>query len=172
MNSEDLKDITSALAGLADKNTETRDSFGNLYCWYELREPELIYKAGEILAAHGARLAMITAWKPEHGDGLHSLCYEFVLKGIVHSCTLKLTPEHPAVPSITPLFANADWHEREMMELSGIKVENHPDPKRLFLDEKLDQGVLNQIVPLSVLMNGASSTDLWERIMAAKEIKA
>ena len=80
-----------------------------------------------------------------------------------------LTAEHNTVPSITPLFANADWHEREMMELYGIRVANQPNPRRLFLDEELDAGILNEAVPLSIMMNGACTTDLWERILKEKE---
>ena len=74
-------------------------------------------------------------------------------------------PEQYTVPSITPLFANADWHEREMMELYGIRVANQPNPRRLFLDEELDAGILNEAVPLSIMMNGACTKDMWERIM-------
>ena len=70
---------------------------------------------------------------------------------------------------IMHLFANADWHEREMMELYGIRVANQPNPRRLFLDEELDAGILNEAVPLSIMMNGACTTDLWERILKEKE---
>ena len=83
--------------------------------------------------------------------------------------TVTLNGEWPTVPSITPLFANADWHEREMMELYGIQVTGHPNPTRLFLDEELDAGILNEAVPLSIMMNGACTTDLWERILNDKE---
>ena len=40
---------------------------------------------------------------------------------------------------------------------------------RLFLDEELDAGILNEAVPLSIMMNGACTTDLWERILKDKE---
>jgi Ni,Fe-hydrogenase III component G len=68
--------------------------------------------------------------------------------------------------------ANADWHEREMMELLGVSITGHPNPTRLFLDEELDAGILNEVVPLSVMMNGASTTDLWEHILKDKEQNA
>ena len=44
----------------------------------------------------------------------------------------------------------------------------HPNPRRLFLDEELDAGILNEAVPLSIMMNGACTTDLWERILKEK----
>ncbi len=97
---------------------------------------------------------------------MHSACYEFVLKGVVYGVTVNMDAEHPSVPSITTIFANADWHEREMMELYGVNVTSHPNPRRLFLDEELDKGLLGDIVPLSIMMNGSTSNDLWERILS------
>lgn len=158
------------LATAPDAIQYTVDSFGNGYHWFLLDQPEDLMPAAKALKTSGARLAMITAYnRPAEGELEHSLCYEFVLAGVVYSCTVELSPAHPTVPSITPIFANADWHEREMMELYGIKISGHPDPKRLFLDEELDKGLLGQVVPLSIVMNGASSTDLWERILSARE---
>ena len=58
------------------------------------------------------------------------------------------------------------------MELLNVPITGHPHPTRLFLDEELDAGVLNEVVPLSVMMNGASTTDLWERILKDKEQQA
>lgn len=149
----------------------TEDSFGNAYHWYLLNSPNLIVEAAKALNRAGARLSIIAAYNQPDVKNLQNICYEFVLQGVVYSTTIKLTPEQDAVPSITPIFANADWHEREMMELYGIKIIGHPDPKRLFLDDELDKGLMGQMVPLSIMMNGASSKDLWERILAAKDYK-
>lgn len=147
----------------------TFDDFGNAFNWYRLRDPYDILEAARLLHQEGARLAMVTAYNQhkEHKH-LHDACYEFVLTGVVYSCTIHMDEEHQYVPSISRLFPNADWHEREMMELYGILIKDHPNPRRLFLDEKLDQGLLGKVVPLSIVMNGASSTDLWERILSAR----
>lgn len=156
----------------AERHTE--DAYGNAYHWFTLQRPEQIVDAAEILHAAGARLAIIAAYNHNNSrmNHMQNACYEFVLQGVVYSITAHMNPEHPTVPSITPIFANADWHEREMMELYGIRVTGHPDPKRLFLDEELDKGLLGQVVPLSIVMNGASSQDLWERILADKEARS
>lgn len=156
------------------KNVQhTEDKFGNAYHWFLLAAPDLVLDAAKILHKAGARLAIIAAYNAGQKDGaMHNACYEFVLGGVVYSVTAHMDGQHPAVPSITPLFANADWHEREMMELYGIKVVDQPNPKRLFLDEELDKGLLGELVPLSVVMNGASSQDLWERILASREYRS
>lgn len=39
--------------------------------------------------------------------------------------------ENPVVPSLTPLFAGAEFQEREAWDLLGIRFENHPDLRRI-----------------------------------------
>ncbi len=41
----------------------------------------------------------------------------------------------PEVPSVTSLWATADWHEREVYDLSGIWFTGHPDLTRILLSE-------------------------------------
>ncbi len=43
--------------------------------------------------------------------------------------------ENPAVPSVTGLWQAADFQEREIYDLMGIKFEGHPNMKRIFLWE-------------------------------------
>ena len=41
---------------------------------------------------------------------------------------------NPEVDSVTSLWKTADFHEREVYDLLGIRFANHPDLRRLFLD--------------------------------------
>ena len=43
--------------------------------------------------------------------------------------------ELPEVPSVTGLWATADWHEREVYDLSGVNFVGHPDLRRILLSE-------------------------------------
>ena len=43
--------------------------------------------------------------------------------------------ENPAVPSVIGLWQAADFQEREIYDLMGIKFEGHPNLKRIFLWE-------------------------------------
>jgi NADH-quinone oxidoreductase subunit C len=43
--------------------------------------------------------------------------------------------ELPEVPSVTALWATADWHEREVYDLSGVWFTGHPDLRRILLSE-------------------------------------
>jgi NADH-quinone oxidoreductase subunit C len=54
-----------------------------------------------------------------------------------HTVVLKTrTPdrENPQLDSVTDLWQTAEFHEREVYDLVGIKFKNHPDLRRLFLD--------------------------------------
>lgn len=43
--------------------------------------------------------------------------------------------ENPVIPSITELYAGAEFHEREVYDLFGIVFEGHPDLRRIFLED-------------------------------------
>ena len=43
--------------------------------------------------------------------------------------------ENPAVPSVVGLWQGADFQEREIYDLMGIRFEGHPNMKRIFLWE-------------------------------------
>ena len=47
--------------------------------------------------------------------------------------------ENPIIPSITSIWGSANWHERELFDLFGIHVENHPNLKRILLPEEWDE---------------------------------
>lgn len=39
------------------------------------------------------------------------------------------------IESLVPLFAGADWQEREQYDLVGVRFENHPDLRRLMMPD-------------------------------------
>jgi NADH/F420H2 dehydrogenase subunit C len=54
-----------------------------------------------------------------------------------HTVVLKTrTPDrdHPELDSVSDIWQTADFHEREVYDLLGVRFRNHPDLRRLFLD--------------------------------------
>ena len=49
---------------------------------------------------------------------------------------VKLTDrENPVVDTVSDIWRTADFHEREAYDLMGIRFANHPDLRRIFLDD-------------------------------------
>lgn len=46
--------------------------------------------------------------------------------------------DEPAVPSVTSLWQGADFQEREIFDLLGIRFDGHPNMKRIFLWQGFD----------------------------------
>ncbi len=149
----------------------SEDQAGNRFHWFRLGSPGDLPAAARLLAARGARLCTVTAYDPrrEHDHPRHEVAYHFDCGGVLVTVTAALDEGEPRVPSIMTEFTNADWNERELAELYGIQVTDRPTPARLFLDESLERGAMDRVIPVSVLMNGASSSTLWERIMGERQ---
>lgn len=43
--------------------------------------------------------------------------------------------ENPCIDSVSSLWATAEFHEREIYDLFGIKFNNHPDLRRILLED-------------------------------------
>lgn len=42
---------------------------------------------------------------------------------------------HPVIPTVSSLWQIAEWQEREVYDLFGVLYENHPDLRRLLLED-------------------------------------
>ncbi len=152
----------------------TEDVEKNAFGWLNLDHPSKIVDAAIILANRKARLATITAYTAKRVDKKKrlSVAYHFVVDNILLTVCVPLfdaeTFEILPIHSITPYFRNADWNEREFKEMYNVDIIGHPNPRRLFLDERLDAGIMGELVPFSVISNSATTQKLWETIMESK----
>ncbi len=55
----------------------------------------------------------------------------------------------PKIGSVVPIWAGADWHERECYDMFGIVFNGHPDLRRILLPEDWEGHPLRKDYPLA-----------------------
>ena len=88
------------------------------------------------------KFRFIIASALETAEGIEIL-YHFSLDstGLILSLRVILEKANPTVESLTGLFEAANWIEREMHEILGIKFLNHPNLEKLISDGNWAEGV-------------------------------
>ena len=78
------------------------------------------------------------------------VAYHLFSTPLLQKCVLKarVSGEGQGLPSVTPVWAGANWHERETAEMFNIRFDGHPKLEPLLL-EKDDEG---RIVPGPILL--------------------
>lgn len=68
----------------------------------------------------------------------------------------------PLCPSVTGLWATADWHEREAYDMFGIHFEGHPDMRRILMWDGYPYHPLRKEFPLAGIEVDMPDADLVE----------
>jgi NADH-quinone oxidoreductase subunit C len=62
--------------------------------------------------------------------------------------TTEIGKDDPSISSLVPVFAGANWHEREAAEMFGITFDGHPDLSHLYLPDSFIGNPLRKSYPL------------------------
>ncbi|MEW6103912.1 MAG: NADH-quinone oxidoreductase subunit C [bacterium] len=65
-------------------------------------------------------------------------------------CVKTSVSENEDVESVSSIWKGANWHEREVFDLFGIRFLNHPDLKRILLPDEWEGHPLRKDYPLEI----------------------
>jgi NADH-quinone oxidoreductase subunit C len=154
------------------------------------RAPDVLVARGEVTAIVGrGHLLDTLAWlrdEPDLGFDLLSsvtathwldadpafwVDYELRSIALRHRLRVKVgvSAGDERLPSVTPLFPTANWHERETFDFYGIVFDGHPDLTRILLPDDWEGFPLRKDEPLGGVptwFRGATMPPIDERGMA------
>ncbi len=119
-----------------------RDKIEEPILW--LRSPDELVPMIEALRREPAtqfdRLSDITAYDNiDHVDGPKRLIVVYQLYSLQHHTRLRLKiaiDQDESVPTLTVVWGAANWLEREVFDMFGIRFAGHPDLRRILMDER------------------------------------
>jgi NADH-quinone oxidoreductase subunit C len=78
-------------------------------------------------------MTVVDYW-PEENPRFHVL-YQFtsISKNLSLTFRVPVTGVTPSLPTISTIYRNATWREREIWDMFGIKFEGHPDLRRILM---------------------------------------
>jgi NADH-quinone oxidoreductase subunit C len=96
-------------------------------------------------------LVDITSIDNYGSDPRWTLAYH--LYGYGHHCALRLktevSEEASEAPTVSTVWRTADWHEREIYDMMGIRFRGHPDLRRILMWEGYPYFPLRKDFPLA-----------------------
>jgi NADH-quinone oxidoreductase subunit C len=128
--------IQEALGALNLETVEQGDYAKTGYCLEVTAAPDQMPALAQALLQVGCFLESLTA--VDWGDSF-SLVYHFgSFEELCRTVVRAALPKGLEAPTISHVYRGADWYEREVYDLFGIRFAGHPNLKRLLLPEDAD----------------------------------
>jgi NADH-quinone oxidoreductase subunit C len=76
---------------------------------------------------------------------------------------VKVSGQDPVVESLVPVWPGANWLEREIFDLFGVRFNGHPDLRRILLPDDWEGYPLRRDYPVEGFRDVPSSGDLFKK---------
>ncbi len=103
-------------------------------------------------------LVLVTAVDFPERDERFDIVYE--LRSLPHKMIMRVktrTKDGEPVDSVSSIWHSANWDEREVFDMFGVKFNNHPDLRRILMPEDWEGHPLRKEYPLK----GKPEDDVW-----------
>lgn len=113
---------------------------------------------------------------PERAERFEVVYHLLSLKKNLRLRVKLMTDEASLVPSVTSVFSAANWFEREVWDMFGIKFEGHPDLRRLLTDYGFEGHPLRKDFPLTgyveVRYDDTQKRVVYENVQLPQEFRS
>ena len=126
---------------------------------FELDELTLEVAAAKIVSVCGflkydqkfVRLSSVTAVDRYPGEPRYEVVYHLhsVERNERVRIKCRLAGAEPVIESVTGVWRSANWYEREVFDLFGIRFVNHPDLRRIMLPDDWEGHPLRKDYPVT-----------------------
>lgn len=145
------KSLEPIVKDLQDKFGITFEEFrGEVQC--QIKAEHIIEALTTLRDTHQFELLSVmnaVDYYPQNSPRFHVV---YVLNSLSKNLTVQLrvpvSGDQPKVPSAAGVFANANWRERELLDMFGIEFDAHPDPRRILMPEGTEGHPLRRDFPL------------------------
>jgi NADH-quinone oxidoreductase subunit C len=87
---------------------------------------------------------------PDNGGGRFTVVYRlYKFPGAVRARLAVKIGEGESLPSAVPVYASADWAEREAFDMFGVRFDGHPNLRRIYLPDDFEGHPLRKDFPLA-----------------------
>lgn len=94
-----------------------------------------------------AALTAVDYWPAEPRFGVVYQLYALAHRELLGLKVL-LEGQGAELPSVTSIYPNANWHEREVFDMFGVKFTGHPDMRRILMPFEWEGHPLRKDYPL------------------------
>jgi NADH-quinone oxidoreductase subunit C len=128
--------IRQALKPLKLEKVAEADYARSGYCLEVAASPEQMPKVAQAMLNTGCFMESLTAVDLPESFTLvyHFANFDELCRTVVHAAL----PKGAEAPTISHVYPGADWYEREVYDLFGIRFAGHPNLRRLLLPEEAD----------------------------------